>query len=184
MFTFSCYWLRRQFLTADTKKRLLHFLVEFLSQNYNKFTNDCGISEFTWVILSATIIYTTIKWLQPFAFKHKPQTFSRVVYVPEHDVLLFETGPLRCKNMLIRMRNPTVQLHWHILIWTACCNTCWLKACVVNWSWRIWEWLLMGYNADHTHLSSNMSHDLYSLLWFTYECLLVVAVGRILFILK
>ena len=22
----------------------------------------------------------------------------------------------------------------------------------------------MGYNADHTHLSSNMSHDLYSLL--------------------
>ena len=74
--------------------------------------------------------------------------------------------------------------HWHILIWTACCNTCWLKACVANWSWRIWEWLLMGYNADHTHLSSNMSHDLYSLLWFTYECLLVVAVGRILFILK
>ena len=42
----------------------------------------------------------------------------------------------------------------------------------------------MGYNADHTHLSSNMSHDLYSLLWFTYERLLVVAVGRILFILK
>ena len=74
--------------------------------------------------------------------------------------------------------------HWHILIWTACCNTCWLKACVANWSWRLWEWLLMGYNADHTHLSSNMSHDWHSLLWFTYECLLVVAVGRILFILK
>ena len=54
--------------------------------------------------------------------------------------------------------------HWHILIWTACCNTCWLKACVANWSWRIWEWLLMGYNADHTHLSSNMSHDLHSFL--------------------
>ena len=57
-----------------------------------------------------------------------------------------------------------IKLHWHILIWTACCNTCWLKACVANWSWRIWEWLLMGYNADHTHLSSNMSHDLHSLL--------------------
>ena len=54
--------------------------------------------------------------------------------------------------------------HWHILIWTACCHTCWLKACVANWSWRIWEWLLMGYNADHTHLSSNISHDLHSLL--------------------
>ena len=78
----------------------------------------------------------------------------------------------------------TLFSHWHILIWTACYNTCWLKACVANWSWRIWEWLLMGYNADHTHLSSNMSHDLYSLLWFTYECLLVVAVCRILFILK
>ena len=57
--------------------------------------------------------------------------------------------------------------HWHILIWTACCNTCWLKACVANWNWRIWEWLLMGYNADHTHLSSNMSHDLHSLLWIS-----------------
>ena len=73
-----------------------------------------------------------------------------------------------------------IRKHNHILIsmneirtppWqpfgTACCNTFWLKACVANWSWRIWEWLLMGYNADHTHLSWNMSHDLHSLLWIS-----------------
>ena len=70
----------------------------------------------------------------------------------------------------IKERNITIYNHWHVLIWTACCNTCWLKACVANWSWRIWEWLLMGYNADHTHLSANMLHDLHSLLW--------IAVGR------
>ena len=39
----------------------------------------------------------------------------------------------------------------------------------------------MGYNADHTHLSSNMSHDLHIAC---YAFLLVVAVGRILCILK
>ena len=40
----------------------------------------------------------TVLVVQPFAFKHKPQTFSRVIYVSEHDVLPFETEAIQMRK--------------------------------------------------------------------------------------